>query len=61
MLSPLLLKSELEDRIQGRRSSHRQGNGPTTSGVTACLKSDTGAGSVLSAHFLFEHGGNIGM
>ncbi|XP_043212869.1 rho GTPase-activating protein 18-like isoform X2 [Amphibalanus amphitrite] len=59
-LSPLLLKSELEDRIQGRRGSHRQGNGPTPSGVTACLKSDTGAGSVLSAHFLFEQGGNIG-
>ncbi|KAF0300712.1 Rho GTPase-activating protein 18 [Amphibalanus amphitrite] len=59
-LSPLLLKSELEDRIQGRRGSHRQGDGPTPSGVTACLKSDTGAGSVLSAHFLFEQGGNIG-
>ena len=59
-LSPLLLASELSERIQGRRGSYRPGDGAASSGVSACLKSDTGAGGVLSAHFLFEHDGNIG-
>ena len=59
-LSPLMVTSELKDRFQSRRGSYRQGEEAPPSGVTACLKSDSGKRGLLSTHSLYEHDGNIG-